>query len=242
MSALLFLTGCGEHIGSLVDDLAGIEQERERATEAIPEEKKLDHRGMPEFDPADATELAEDRSFRIGKYRDSAAGELYDNYYFGLRYTLPENWEFMPAEELAELNAAAGTGHKEVGEYLKEGGSYTDMSASHYRGAGAAAVTLQRVGVVVREMLTPDELARRSTAYLEDALRAKGATDIAIRRGTVSFLDEEHPCVYVEAALEGVRLYQTQVFLIKGSYIANVMAVSYRQDITADILAAFSGT
>ena len=41
----------------------------------------------------------------------------------------------------------------------------------------------------------------------------------------------------LQAALEGVRLYQTQVFLIKGSYIANVMAVSYRQDITADILA-----
>ena len=45
----------------------------------------------------------------------------------------------------------------------------------------------------------------------EDARRAKGATDISIRMGTVSFLDEERPCVYVEAALEGVRLYQEDV-------------------------------
>ena len=241
LAAALMLAGCGGKLGSLVDELAGIEEERESALEAIPEEKRFDSRGLPEYDEADVTVLPEDSGFRTGNIRESTLAAAYTNRFFGLRFKLPEDWSFVPEEEIEQANAAAGTTYDEIGEYLKNGGALLEMSASHYRGAGAANVSIQRIAVVVRDVVEPEDLAQRSSAYIEDAFRAKGATDIAVSRGTVQFLDEETPCVKVSAMLEGIPVYQTQVFMVKGSYIADIMAVSYRQDITEEILSAFSG-
>ena len=196
---------------------------------------------------ADETVLRDDALFAPGTIDgDGDGGTVYGNGFFGIRLTCPDGWTMTAGsaegDGAGDDNAAGAQAADDLPAYLKEGGTVCEMRAASEYGECAASVVLLRLGTVVREMMDPDELAEESARYLEAKLRESAPAETVVSTGRTVFLGEERPCIRIRTSLEGVPAFEAQVFVVRGSYVAAVHAVSYDTDRTDEILAMYEGT
>ena len=64
---------------------------------------------------------------------------------------------------------------------------------------------------------------------------------MVVNKTTLPFAGAEHYGITISAEMQGVPLEETLVCVKVGDYVAVVTAVSYTQDSSVDILAAFRG-
>ncbi|MBO5998173.1 MAG: hypothetical protein J6P87_00630 [Lachnospiraceae bacterium] len=152
----------------------------------------------------------------------------YENGFFGLAYRLPYGWTIETGQEMEDL---AG--------YLKAGGTYRDLFARSDHGISNVSVVIERLRVMHTEMMPAEELLEKTAAHMEEDLAAAGAQEITVTGGISEFLGQDLPCIQIEAVLSEVKVFETQYLLIRGTYVANIIAVSYGEDHTGMILEQF---
>ena len=71
------------------------------------------------------------------------------------------------------------------------------------------------------------------------ALESMGLTDIATETITRNFKGEEHAGMKISGKVEDVLMYEQQVVVKLGNYLAVITAASYNEDTTDEVLDAF---
>ena len=199
-------------------------------TAAAAAEIELDEDGFPVYDASEEMPLAEDAGFTQGERTDVG----YRNDYFGIAFVFPEGWKYTESHP-ADVAAAGG----DLAGYLKNGGIFQAFAASDEHAYRNTFVALERIRTIHTEMMTPESLMVKAAAHLEESMTAAGAELTDAEEGMEEFLGEERPVIRIEAKLGDVDIYETQVIILKGTYAANILAVSYGTDETAEILASY---
>ena len=166
----------------------------------------------------------------------------YRNDFFGFVFAIPEDWSMAGPEALAgkHRNIPDGIPEADIPDALRKGGSFCAMYAETEHGEMSSKIMLERIRVLARDMILEEELAEGAVSRLETALRDRGTQPLYLAAETVRFLDEDHTCIRIEAMYENITVYERQVLLVRGSYVANVLAVSFGTDRTQEILDMYS--
>ena len=229
--------GIAAESGNLPEDAAeGIAEDSE-GEDAAPE-IVLDEDGFPVYDEAEEIPLAEDAAFVRGDLTDAG----FDNAFFGFRFALPEGWKVLPegaAGLPGQKQDTAESTDADLAAYLKSGGICYAFAASDEHGYNNTFVALERIRTIHVEMMTPEALMLKAAEHLEESFAAAGAELIAAEEGMEEFLGEERPVIRIQARLGDTDIYETQVIVMKGTYAANILAVSYGSDTTGTILAGY---
>lgn len=180
------------------------------------------------------------KTFSAGK----VDGSTYTNEYFGFAVTLDESfgWTFFDSDQIAQVTGQVADliDNEDITKLLESGKSITEMYAMRDDYA-TVNVTVENLGAVNGAKLSESDYVDASIAALPDQLAAAGFTDMVVNKTTLPFAGAEHYGITISAEMQGVPLEETLVCVKVGDYVAVVTAVSYTQDSSADILAAFRG-
>ncbi len=200
--------------------------------EQTPEENGADGEDKPEEEPAGTDpEIIEETQLLPG----------YRNDFFHLAFLLPDGWSMADEELIRDKHRGIpeDISGEALADALKKGGSYCAMYAETEHGEMSSKIVLERIRALARDMITEEELAAGTCAKLETALRDRGTEPLFLGTETIRFMDEDHVCIRIEAMYDSIPVFERQVLLIRGTYIANVFAVSFGTDHTGDILGQY---
>lgn len=129
---------------------------------------------------------------------------------------------------------------EEIREMLETPENIYDMYAQADGGLVNIAVCVENLGVL--NGITMDEAAylEEVLPILEQSLAGIGLTDIAQEKFTETLAGQSHQAVKFSGMLNGdTPMYQEQVYLKKGSYMAAIILCSGIEDITPQLAAMF---
>ena len=192
----------------------------------------------PEPPVTGTVEAAPEPEFQMGEM----SGGVYTNEFLGIGCSLDSNWTYLTDEEILELNASSAEQmtNEEIREMLETSENIYDMYAQADGGLVNIAVCVENLGVL--NGITMDEAAylEEVLPILEQSLAGIGLTDIAQEKFTETLAGQSHQAVKFSGMLNGdTPMYQEQVYLKKGSYMAAIILCSGIEDITPQLAAMF---
>ena len=180
-----------------------------------------------------------DANFSIGAKTDTA----YSNRFFEIAFTLPdENWRFLTDEEIATSVNAIQRELQDVDAVktaLEGNDTYFDVIALNTVDNSQINITLGRVPELSDE-ITTEAILDQTLTELGSALEGMGATNVNGARSTATFQGGTVPITDITFNLAGYAVYEKQVILMKGSYIATITVSSYGEDLTQQYLDQFT--
>ena len=227
------------------------EEEADQPEEEAPEEAAETEETKPEEEaeeaPAESTEEAAETTVPaelLGKQTDSS----YINEFFGLRYDAPATWYILSREEIATIMGLTIStfDDESYAKLLTDNGYVTDLYAMDTVPAieGTQAfnnlnVAIQDIGKLYGIMFNEKQIAEASANSVKEALSAQGMTDIEAEVGEMEFMGKTCVCMTITSKVNGIGMYQKQVYLKNGSALAAITASTLGEDKTDEILAAF---
>lgn len=176
-----------------------------------------------------------DAQFSIG----SKTSSVYANRFFDISFTLPdENWRILTEEEVALTVSATQAQLKDVAsvkQALESGDTFFDLIALDQTTNAQVNVVITKVPSSMEDV-TPEAVVDSGLAELGTALESMGASGIDGTRTTVNFQGETVPGADIRFTMSGMQVYEKQVALVKGSYVATVTVSSYGTDRTQELL------
>lgn len=176
-------------------------------------------------------------------------GGTYTNTYAGFACTLGDGWTYLSAGELQELPDAIDellAGSEPDGQ-LADIEIITDLKAENE--AELTSLYVQYGKHSTAQMLAYRKLSEEQ--LVDEALKTKdnmiisyreaGIDADSIEKVTVQFAGQEHFALHLEATIQGVPYYTTQIFVYgKGRFGVTLTAASFITDKTPELLNMFT--
>ena len=232
---LFALSACGSK--EVKGSVSPAEEEREtNAAESAAAQEPEAAETEPEPAEAEAPEeTAEEESPELG----IVSGGRYENEFLGIGCELDDNWVYANEEQLASLiGITADAVGGDFGEQMLKSDLFYDMYAESGTNAATINIVIQKLDLM-SSMASEEAVIDASIKTMETQLAAAGFSDLKIGKNTLSFVGEEHLGVTVSAMVQGVQLYEQQVYIKKGGYIASITFGTYVTDRTADLAELF---
>lgn len=171
----------------------------------------------------------------------STQSGVYSNAYWGIGCELNEYWTVASQQELLEIlgMAAEMTTDEDLAEMLQESGYMYDLYTYAEEGLVTLSITIEDLGLLYGTALDEEDYVQAAVTQLAPALESSGYTNVQVEATTHTFAGASHCGTIIQSEFEGVPCYERQVCLKAGHYIMTVTAVSFYEDITADLLAMF---
>ena len=178
-----------------------------------------------------------DSNFDIG----TVSGGKYENKFFGIGCAMDENWTFATEDQLLDMigETADQIEDGDLKDSLMNANMFYDMQVASNDGYANINVVIENLGVMYGTIISEDEYVKQNVEQLPSALAQAGIDVNSCEATTVQFAGAERNAIQSSSVTQGVDLYQLQVIIKNGSYIAIVTISSYVSDITADIAAMF---
>lgn len=169
-------------------------------------------------------------------------GQTYTNDLLGISLTLDDGWRFLNRDEINEVLGVTSSlvSDEEIAKSLENGNSYMDMYAMQETTGATLNINVQKVGLSAF-LLKEDTVLKESESSVVSALESMGLSNIAYNPGTMNFAGKEHACADISGEISGVTLYEKQVCIIKGSYVASITVSTVNENGTDTILGWFEG-
>lgn len=236
---LLGLVACGEKdvsgtvTGNGKEDISGtVNQEKPTEAETVP---STGAETEPETEPETVPE--EEAEFELGV----TSGGTYENAFIGIGCSLDESWTFFNEEQIQELNGVMleSTDDEAIREQLEQMGNIYDMYALSADGMATLVVAMENLGVLYGAVMDEEAYIDATMVNLEDGLASYGYTDITLEKVTVDFAGQERLGIQIHSYLSGCEIFQKQVYIKVGNYMANICVTSSIMDITDNLAALF---
>ena len=157
-------------------------------------------------------------------------GDTYTNTYAGFACTLDGDWSCQLAQESQELPEYVTDLKADNGQELT---SVLVKYQKHSPAAMKSFMTMTEEQVVDSVLNGKDSMI---DTYKKDGIDVSG-----IEKMKVQFAGGEHYALHIEAAIQGVPYYTTQIFVYsKGLYGVTLTVGSFVADKTADLLGLFT--
>ncbi len=180
--------------------------------------------------------------FQAGTAEDG----VYTNEMLGLGCTLDSDWTFATQEEIAATFGMAKEliEQAETGVELDDAQTFTDMYVYADAGARNINVQVQTLGALeggIMGKISEETLLDSVLPVLENTLSSAYADfgTVTCEKADVRFLDEDHKAVSMVTEAEDMTMYQKQVYLPQGRYVAIVTCTSVGEDTTDEMLELF---
>ncbi len=169
-------------------------------------------------------------------------GKTYRNEALGVGCTLGEDWEFADEDYIRELNQWGQDNLSEdVQDLIRKTERITDMLAMSGTGTENVNVQIQNMHRLYGRLLSEKAIVDSTIEAMQssDMLQGAGYEEAEITGITLTFLGEEHSGIYITGTAYGQPIFQKEVLLRHGGYMAVITATSFLEDNTDEILSRF---
>ncbi len=193
-------------------------------------------------EPADGGDGDGEELFQAG----SAEGGTYTNEMLGLGCTLDSSWTFASEDEIAATFGMAKEliEQAETGVELDDAQTFTDMYVYADGGMRNINIQVQTLGAMeggAMKQMSEEEILDNILPILEETMTSAyaGVGTVTCEKADARFLDEDHKAIAMVTTAQDTQLYQKQVYLPKGRYVAIVTCTSVGEDTTDELLELF---
>ncbi len=176
----------------------------------------------------------------------SAEGGTYTNEMLGLGCTLDSEWTFASDDEIAATFGMAKEliEQAETGVELDDAQTFTDLYVYADGGARNINIQVQTLGAMeggAMKQMSEEEILDNVLPILEETMASAyaGVGTVTCEKADARFLDEDHKAIAMVTTAQDTQLYQKQVYLPKGRYVAIVTCTSVGEDTTDELLELF---
>ena len=190
-----------------------------------------------------------DALFNIGKTEDN----IYTNDFFGIKYTGTDDWRLLNEEQLATISSSIKDvlTNEDAKAALDEGKTSIIMYAVARDKAKNASLTVEKHEINNTQDADMDAFLDKSVASLTENLPDQGFSDLEVTKTEVTFCGEPAKAIKLKAKYnvkdaadssktEEKDIYETMIYLFRGSYSGCVTATSFNEDNTGEVLKMFS--
>ena len=164
-------------------------------------------------------------------------GSVYENGYFGLKFTINGDWYFLSSEEIAEVAGTTQNILAEAGNDIQDNVPYYDMMAMDENTGNNINIMVQVVGDAGN--IDFDELLDESESEILSLGASIGATYSFSDHSTVKLSGVEFHKLGATAELYGITYEQGCYIALVDGVFANVTITSYDGTPISDIEAMF---
>ena len=177
-----------------------------------------------------------EKSLELG----SVAGGKYENDYFGFGCELDENWTYATEEELGSMiqSTADNFDDEDIKNNMLKADMFYDMVSYYSDGVTNINVVVQNIGVMYGAVIDTDAIVDQAIKSLPDQLAAASMTSVSCDKITVDFAGQQCVAINMHNTVNGVDVYQLQVYVKEGKYVAAVTFSSTLED-NIDIMRQF---
>lgn len=171
------------------------------------------------------------------------SGSSYVNQALGVRAELPEDWQQLNNEEIAEAMGYAKdqVTDEKVAAMLEESGSVCDFYAVKTDGSGCNInIQVQKLNVIQGAALTEEDILSSSVDAVKQGLESIGFENVEISQEMMRFAGAEHASLSSTATYSGVPVYERQVLVKAGRYIGIVTVFAFDRESVDAYLAFFT--
>ncbi len=178
----------------------------------------------------------------------TAEGGTYTNEMLGLGCTLDSAWTFASEEEIAATFGMAKEliEQAETGVELEDAQSFTDLYVYADGGTRNINVQVQTLSALeggIMGSISEETILDNVMPLLEETMTSAyaGFGTVTCEKVDASFLGEDHKAISMvtESTDQEMTMYQKQVYLPQGRYVAIVTCTSVDEDTTDELLELF---
>lgn len=172
----------------------------------------------------------------VGSVKDG----LYENTFYNIAFRAPEDWTCMSQDEIWELNGwdPEEDLQEQLEERMSDYGHFIEMMAS--KGTELTVkVSVDNAAVMQDPDISEEDYARATRVDAEGQLGEAGCDELLVEDIYELFMGEEHYGFHIYAELNGMKMYQKEIYIKNGIYFLVVTASSTNEDVTDDLLAMF---
>lgn len=160
-------------------------------------------------------------------------GSRYENSFLGIGCEL-DGWTYASQEELAQVaGLTADMFSEDFAQKMENVEMYYDMMAVAPDGLGSINIVIQNIGLVYSLAASEEQIIASALTSLDSELAAAGFSNVTAEQNKVTFAGAEHAGLQLTANYMGVDVYEQQVYIKVGRYVAVVTLASYMTDATA---------
>ena len=190
-----------------------------------------------------------DSLFNIGK----SEGNTYINDFFGIKYTGNDDWRLLNEEQLATISSSIKDvlTNEDAKEALDKGKTSIIMYAVAGDKSKNASLTVEKHEINNTQDADMDAFLEKSAESLKNNLPGQGFSDLEVTSTEVPFCGDSAKALKLKAKYnvksaddssktEEKEIYETMIYLFRGSYSGCVTATTFDSDNTEEILNMFS--
>lgn len=225
----------------------GTVQQKDRETEkptdntdvttAKPEPEPVQDTVEPTEEPeADAPEDGirnADTLFTLG----TVNGDSYESPFLGYGVKL-ENWTFADQKRLAEVNNWNEQYlSSDIQELIDQSETFTEMLAESEDGAQNINIQYQKKAIY--KSIKMDAMIDMIIPQLKTTFEQAGYTNLVMEKTSVTLSGDVYPGINITGEVYGVPVYQRQIYIQRGEYVAYITLTCFVDDIRDSIVARF---
>lgn len=189
-------------------------------------------------DDASSDETSSDDSsasndFSIGNVK----GRVYVNEFIGISYKLDDGWTFYDDDQIKALNnITMDVVGDELKELLKNAPVVYDMYATDSSQLNNVLVNLEKINPLQLAGLNIAENYKASIPLIKSGFTDMGYTNVNCEVVKIEVDGKNLDALRTTAEIENIKLYQISVAVKCNGYLACLVATTYYNDTTADLL------
>jgi hypothetical protein len=225
----------------------GTAQQKDRETEkptdntavttAKPEPEPVQDTVEPTEEPeADAPENGiwnADTLFTLG----TVNGDAYESTFLGYGIRL-ENWTFADEKQIAEAN---NWGEQylssDIQELIDQSETFTEMFAESED--GMANINIQYQKKAIYKSIELDAMIDMIIPEMKNTFEQAGYTNLVMEKTSVTLGGDVYPGINITGEVYGVPVYQRQVYIQRGEYVAYITLTCFVENTLDSIVACF---
>lgn len=188
----------------------------------------------------ETTKASEAKPLSIGKFSNDG---IYTNEAFDLQFD-PNPLQLIMAsdEQLSQMSGISIENSltlENAQKVIDEGKFYMDMAAYSSDGNSTVNVGIQNMEKVYGSTTNIDHAIEESMNSMKKQLESSGMTNVEISKTTATFKGKETPALRISAEANHRKVYETQVFVMDGNYMATITATMVNENHEQTLLDAF---
>jgi hypothetical protein len=170
-------------------------------------------------------------------------GNTYTNSLLGLTFTAPEGWGLADNSQLAQIlgMSADALTPENFQRTLDTAGVAMILYAASADGLVNVNVVLENLARSNAQDITEEQYVQATKDIVIATMENAGAENLEYESGALSFAGAAHYAVAMQGTIGGVDLYEAQVYIKCGDYMACFTVASYGENHVEEVLAMFEG-
>lgn len=170
-------------------------------------------------------------------------GNTYINEFIGISFAAADGWVFADNAQLAQMLGFSADALKPENfqRTIDSAGVAMVMYAASADGLTTVNIVLEDLARNQAQDITEEQYVQATKDIVIGTMESAGAENLEYENGELLFAGAAHHAVALQGTIEGIDLYELQVYIKCGDYIASFTIASYMENHVEEVMAMFAG-